>query len=216
MGESPRFCALESRNGNKKSRPRPAFSLPEDLVLLFFSRSGRGHAAFGSGSSRSGTISRSGRGHSTLRSRSRSSRSLGSRSSSFGCRRRSSFFFFAASSQRNGQQSGQQNGVFHLFSLNKIMDSPTPRSANDSNPTDGRILAKLQKKASLPLYHGGGAPVCCFGTTGDRRIWNHQSLMITQLISSRSWNNCRAPSRVVRSRRSSLVDRCSMHARVSS
>lgn len=87
-----------------------AFSAKQELLLLFFGRSGSRSSR---GSSVSGRGCRSGRG-SSVSGRSSRSRSSG-RGSSFRSRgrSRSGFFFFAASGQGNGQQGSDEERLFH-------------------------------------------------------------------------------------------------------
>jgi hypothetical protein len=101
--------------GHKKAGLATGFSFFSPELIggsSVSSRSGSVSSRSGSVSSRHGSVS----GGSSFRS--------GSRSSSFrsGSRSFSSFFFFAASGQSNGQHGGQQNGVFHLLPLTKIVD----------------------------------------------------------------------------------------------
>ena len=98
----------------KKTGPKAGFSFLDPELLGSRSGSSFSRSGFsGSGFSRSG-FSRSGF------SRSGFHRSSGFSSGRFGSRRfsgSSGFFFLAASGHGNSQQSGQEDGIFHLISL---------------------------------------------------------------------------------------------------
>ncbi|OIO80011.1 MAG: hypothetical protein AUJ86_00140 [Hydrogenophilaceae bacterium CG1_02_62_390] len=89
---------------HKKSQPEGwLFSASNELL---------GGSSRSSGISRSSSVSRSGSSRGFGRSRGRSSR-FGSGGGS------SRFFFLATSGQTQGQQGGEQDGIFHLSFLNK-------------------------------------------------------------------------------------------------
>jgi hypothetical protein len=111
---------------NKKSRSCDRLFCCTPVLLSGASGGSSGVSRSSSGVSRSGSVS----GGSAFGGSSGSvgGRSSGLRSGRFGSRRfgrSSSFFFLAASGHGNGQQGGQQNGVFHLSSLKQnVVDIP--------------------------------------------------------------------------------------------
>ena len=89
----------------KKAGTRPAFFVASPKLL---GGSGSRSGSIGGSSSRGSGVGGSGRSSGISRSSGGRGSSLGSRSGSSG------FFFLATSGQTQSQQSGEQDGVFHL------------------------------------------------------------------------------------------------------
>ena len=136
-------CRLDQCGNADEKKParRPVFCAACRLVASGgSSRSSRSGSVSRSSSGVSGSSSVSS-GSSHISSRSGRSRSFDGGSSSFRSR---SFFFFATSGQGESQQSGEQDGIFHLcISLKVLINMLIASVFAGSNGANGRHDSKF-------------------------------------------------------------------------